>query len=127
MVSETFFCGRGAGPNSPFKAPMNGEATWRTEPNGDRTCSYCGSLHPDDFLDIMEKYAAGTPGYRFSLTDKSYKVYAQRDGVENASQGGIKFYGAHAVPEGDPRRAAHEAAWKAAVERFQKDMKERYG
>lgn len=126
-MTETFFCKRGPGADSPFKPPFNGEAHWRTEDNGDRTCSYCGSLHPDDFLDIMQRYAAGEEGYTFSLTDKSYKVYAKRPGVVNASMGGIKFYGAHAVEEDDPRRAEHEAAWTAACKRYQTDFNARFG
>jgi hypothetical protein len=126
-MTDTFFCKRGAGPDSPFKPPFNGEAHWRTEANGDRTCSYCGSLHPDDFLDIMQRYAAGEEGYRFELTTKSYKVYANRAGVRNANDGGIKFYGAHSVEEDDPRRADHEAAWTAAVTRSRKEFAERFG
>lgn len=114
-MTGKFYCPRGQGPDSPFKPPFNGEAEWRTEPNGDRTCSYCGSLHPDDFLDILRRFAAGEPGYRFELTTKSYKVYANRPGVQNASQGGIKFYGHHAVPVEDPQRAEHENAFRAAI------------
>lgn len=126
-MTDTFFCLRGPGPESPFSAPLNGEATWRTEANGDRTCSYCGSLHPDDFLDIMRRYAAGEEGYHFGLTDKSYKVYASRAGVKNASDGGIKFYGAHAVSEDSPDRAAHEAAWVDAVAKYHRDFEARFG
>lgn len=122
MMTDTFFCKRGPGADSPFNPPFNGEAHWRIEPNGDRTCSFCGSLHPDDFLDIMQRYAAGEAGYRFSLTDKSYKVYANRAGVRNASDGGIKFYGAHAVEESDPKRADHEAAWAASVKRSREEF-----
>ena len=123
----TEFCPDGPGPNSPFKAPLNGEMTWNVRPNGDRTCSYCGSLHPDDFLDIMQRYAAGEEGYSFSLTDKSYKVYAKRANVTNALDGGIKFYGAHAVAEDHPDRAAHEAAWNAAVIKHREEMRTRWG
>jgi len=126
-MTDTFFCGRGPGADSPFHAPFNGEATWSVRPNGDRTCSYCGSLHPDDFLDIMRRYAADEEGYSFGLTDKSYKVYANRGGVQNASEGGIKFYGAHAVSEDHPDRAAHEAAWTAAVAKHRAEMRERFG
>jgi len=71
--------------------------TWRRAPNGDRTCSYCGSLHPEDFLDIMIKYIEQEPGYRLETTSKPYKIYANRSGVQNASQGGIKFYFNHLV------------------------------
>ena len=113
-MSETFFCGRGPGPDSPFVAPFNGEATWRAEPDGSRTCSYCGSLHADDFVEIMEQYAAGVEGYRFSTTTKGYKAYGNRPGVANASQGGIKFYADHLPDE----RARFDAAWAAARARF---------
>jgi hypothetical protein len=123
MSNETFFCPRGPGPDSPFKAPFDGKAEWSRRPNGDRTCSYCGSLHPDDFLDIMRRYAAREAGYRFSLTTKSYKAYASRPGVQNASEGGIKFYGHHGVPEGHPDRAAHEEAWAAAVARAREELR----
>jgi len=37
--------------------------------------------------------------YRIEISDKRYKVYVKQPGVENASQGGIKFYAQH-LPEG---------------------------
>jgi|SRR5579871_5547015 len=117
-MSEIFYCGRGPGPDSPFVAPFNGEATWRDEPDGTRTCSYCGSLHPDDFLDIMQHYAAGEEGYRFSTTSKGYKAYGNRPGVRNAGDGGIKFYTAH-LPDD---RTEFDVAWKAAVNRLVDQM-----
>lgn len=126
-MTDTFFCGRGPGADSPFHAPFNGEATWSVRPNGDRTCSYCGSLHPDDFLDIIRRYVNGEPGYSFSLTDKNYKVYAQRAGVGNAMDGGIKFYGHHAVPEDHPHRKEHEVVFANAVTRHRAEMRERFG
>lgn len=70
--------------------------TWRDEKDGTRTCSYCGSLHPQDFLDIVWRYTHGEEGYEFSTTDKGwYKFYANRPGVRNAGDGGIKFYWRH--------------------------------
>lgn len=66
-MTDKFFCPRGAGPDSPFKAPMNGEATWRE----DGTCSYCGSLRPDAFFAAVEAGATVVP------TDKSYKAYVR--------------------------------------------------
>jgi hypothetical protein len=76
------------------------EATWRVMPNGDRCCSHCGSLHEDDFIAIIEAYGNGEAGYRFDPSTKTYKRYAYRPGVQNASQGGIKFYGWHVSKEG---------------------------
>lgn len=126
-MTDTFFCPRGPGADSPLKPPFSSEATWRTEKNGDRTCSYCGSLHPDDFLNIMQRFAAGEEGYHFGLSDKSYKVYVHRTGVKNAAEGGIKFYGHHAPAEDDPRRAEHETAWAAAVTKYRADFEARWG
>lgn len=48
---------------------------WRV----DGTCSFCGSLHPDAALKLMEQGAEVTP------TDKDYKVYID----------GKKFYWGH--------------------------------
>lgn len=118
-MAETFFCPRGAGPDSPFHAPFNGEATREDRPDGSRTCSYCGSLHPDDFMDIMKQFAAGRPGYRFGTTDKSYKAYGNRPGVRNASEGGIKFY-VHHLP--DDQREEHMEAFRAAWSRLRAEM-----
>jgi hypothetical protein len=60
-AGEMFVCPRQA-ESGRADAP---EAFW----DEDRTCSYCGSLHPDDFLDAV---AAGAP---VGPTDKSYKAY----------------------------------------------------
>ena len=73
----------------------------RFKVGGDRVCSYCGSLHPDDFFDIVGR-AAEAPedgAYdafpRVEPSDKGYKIYANRTGVRNATEGGIKFYSHH--------------------------------
>ncbi|MEA3042986.1 MAG: hypothetical protein QOH47_824 [Sphingomonadales bacterium] len=55
-------------------------ANWRD----DRTCSYCGSLHPDDFMEQVEAGAELIP------TDKRYKVY-----IRSAERGQQKFYFEH--------------------------------
>lgn len=100
------------------------DTEWRDEPDGTRTCTYCGSLHPVDFTDILWKYAQHVEGYSFDMTDKGYKDYGHRPGVENASQGGIKFYGNHCTPE-----YADElyAARKLAILRWRKEFNERWG
>lgn len=81
LPATEFFCPRGAGPDSPFKAPMNGEAHWR----GDATCSYCGSLSPDAFFAAVEAGGEVVP------TDKTYKAYVRGEGV----RGPGKFYFQH--------------------------------
>jgi hypothetical protein len=73
----------------------------RFKSNGDRVCSYCGSLHPDDFFRLV--HAAATAGedatYRdvvsIEPSDKSYKIYVHQPNVRNAMEGGLKFYKQH--------------------------------
>lgn len=80
-ASPAWFCPRrretGAVPGSVFMTPIGGDS-WRED---DRSCSYCGSIHPDAF---MAEIAKGT---EIVPTDKNYKVY-----VGTASQ---KFYFQH--------------------------------
>lgn len=59
----------------------DGEDTWRA----DNTCSYCGSMNPDVF---MQKAEAGV---ELGPTDKDYKVYV--DGMNG------KFYFQHLSEE----------------------------
>lgn len=109
--------------------------TWRTLPNGDRCCGYCGSLHPDDMVDIMYKFIQREEGYNFEPTDKGYKLYANRGGVLNASDGGIKFYTWHVDEDHEEE---FNAAWQLIIpvyydrvrenqERRLEKMKARYG
>lgn len=69
--SEKFSCPRRS--ESPFGSKDAAECpdSWRD----DRSCSYCGSMHPDDVL------AAVKAGEKLGPTDKNYKVY-----VGNASK-----------------------------------------
>ena len=59
---------------------MNDFGPWTHEENIDfwkpgehRTCSFCGSLHPDDVLSIVREHGPSAIGG----TDKSYKWYIQ--------------------------------------------------
>jgi hypothetical protein len=100
------------------------DTKWRDMPDGTRTCSHCGSLHPADFTDIMWRYSQREEGYEFSRTDKSYKDYGNRPGVKNASEGGIKFYGNHCTSDiADELYAARELA----LVRYRAEMTERWG
>ena len=68
---------------------------WHKLVNGDRTCSYCGSLHPMDVIDIVKKHGFGA----IEGTDKGYKWYVRRPEVKNAMDGGIKYYRQHDTDE----------------------------
>lgn len=89
---------------------------WRQLPNGDRTCSFCGSLHPEDFERLVQEAAKNDTNVRLEMSDKPYKIYVRQSGVSNASEGGIKFY-LHHVPDEALRQrltcAYNEAMGKA--------------
>ncbi len=91
-------CARRA--DNPMASQMYGDDlplpdTWNIGPDGNRTCSYCGSAHPDDLMKICRS-ALADDRYGVDATDKSYKVYLRQPGVRNASEGAIKFYMHHA-------------------------------
>lgn len=72
--------------------------TWDLGPDSNRTCSYCGSLHPDDLMKICHLVMTDER-YAIEGTTKSYKVYVSQPGVRNASEGAVKFYMHHAPKE----------------------------
>lgn len=118
-MADEFMCGSRA--QQPGSSQFPGPDKWRVEKNGDRTCSYCGSLHPEDFEAILTAYANGDPGYRFDTTTKGYKRYASRPGVTNAGEGGIKFYTWHLPPDEAVIEKLNELH-KRAVERLRVEM-----
>lgn len=80
-VIEKFTC--------PRRLLPGGVDVWRDH----GSCSYCGSLHPDVF---MERALAGT--IRLGPTDKAYKVYVEPvDGAEPLPS--VKFYFHHLSEE----------------------------
>jgi len=97
---------------------------WRDMPDGTRTCDHCGSLHPDDFVDICYHYLEEGTGYEIDMTSKDYKVYASRPGTGNAGQGGIKFYGWHIE---DGMQDEVNGAYRLAAVVFRRRYKEKYG
>lgn len=68
--------------------------TWNIGPDGNRTCSFCGSIHFDDFLKIA-RLAAHDDRYAIESCDKNYKYYVRQPDVHNAGDGAIKFYTTH--------------------------------
>lgn len=57
-----------ADPDSPFVGSGTGLDGWRTGAAGPE-CSYCGSLHPDRFMELVRE------GWIVGPTDKTYKAY----------------------------------------------------
>lgn len=96
--------------SEPMDCPRRGEGPqfsqgpdyWlQFKSNGDRVCSYCGSLHPDDFLALVEASADAPADATYNSavqiepSDKLYKIYVNQPNVRNAHEGGIKFYTKH--------------------------------
>lgn len=74
--------------------------TWDRGPDGCRTCSYCGSMHQDDFFRLVIATASAGPNAGDDVpsidpSDKGYKIYVKQPGVRNAGEGAIKFYTQH--------------------------------
>lgn len=66
----------------------------------DRTCSFCGSWHPDEFLAFLDKVIqTQAKDYRIEISDKKYKIYITRPRVHNACEGAIKFKTHHLSKE----------------------------
>jgi hypothetical protein len=95
----------------------------RFKSNGDRVCSYCGSLHWEDFK-LMVKASAEAPedakledSVQIEPSDKSYKIYVTRADVSNAHDGGIKFYTPHIDPPAteEDNRLYGEAARRSRI------------
>ena len=99
----------------PIMCPRRNEGAFTPGPdhweqfksNGDRVCSFCGSLHPDDFLALVKTCAEIPADAAYNAlveiepSDKGYKIYVKRPGVRNASEGGIKFYTQHLPRHGN--------------------------
>lgn len=96
---------------------------WRPEPNGERSCSFCGSAHPDDFDRHLDRVLAD-PDARVTvdLADGRHKVYLHRPEARVAGEGPIKFYVAHAPAAwGEPDSGALNklnAALRRSREKF---------
>ncbi len=68
---------------------------WRSMTNGDKVCSFCGSMHPDSVLEAVRQYGSQS----IEKSTKSYKWYINRPGIDNVYGGGIKYYRAHDTQE----------------------------
>ena len=103
VLPEEQWCPRrGESPFGRKDGPFPGPDRWeKFKCNGDRVCSYCGSLHPDDMFRLVKMSAQASEDANYGAvveiepSDKNYKVYVNQPGVRNASEGGIKFYMMH--------------------------------
>lgn len=98
--------------------------------NGNRVCSYCGSLHPEDFFALVKQSAEAPEDAPYGSvveiehSDKGYKIYVHQPGVRNAHEGGIKFYTPHLPKEiTDEQNKEFVEAKRRTWARFEKHMK----
>lgn len=104
--TEFHTCPRGAEVFGPL-ADRAKESTW-DKIGEDRVCSYCGSLHPEDFEKIVDLcIESNGEKAEIDLSDKGYKIYARRKETVNASQGGIKFYTMHIGVIEEPQKSEY--------------------
>jgi hypothetical protein len=61
----------------------------------DRVCSYCGSLHPEEFLKLLPLIQEDSEQIYIEISDRRHKIYVRREGIKNAGEGAIKVYLAH--------------------------------
>ncbi len=111
---------RGAGGGAPD--------SWNFMPDGNRTCSYCGSIHPEDMVRLVSKCIhSNAEEVRIEPSDKKYKTYVWQKGIVNASQGGIKFYMWHTTPDLllPHSQTAYSLAVKLTNSRYKKEHEER--
>lgn len=97
----------------------------------DRCCNYCGSIHPDDFLALLDKFTdSDLPYWYLSLNDRKDKIYLHRPEVKNADDGAIKFKVAHLAdydkddvkPQINAALKASEVKWRTVIFPAQKKM-----
>ena len=117
-----------------------GKDRWqRFKSNGDRVCSYCGSLHWEDMLRLVHVAATAPEDapynsvVRIKPSDKQYKIYVHQAGVRNASEGAIKFYTQHLPRDKngkilvtDDQQAEYVKAVELTQKRFYKYLAEKY-
>jgi hypothetical protein len=88
--SDTFICPhRPSDPNSVFNLPESDHWDKRGD---DMVCSYCGSMHPEQFLKLLPTIKKDSDDVWIELNDGRYKIYIERKGIKNAGDRAIKVY-----------------------------------
>ena len=90
-------CPKGTHVGNPDRSVWRGATTWRT-------CSYCGSLHPDDMIEAVRRSIRSGGKDMVISAGKPGKHYVRGRTEDGQSRNG-KFYGAHMPKEKrqDPR------------------------
>jgi hypothetical protein len=80
--------------------------TWDVRPNGDRVCSHCTSMHPDDFAALALK-ACGDAAYGIEYTQFPWRLSVFQPGVDSDSEGAKRFHRWHAPANPRPDETAN--------------------
>lgn len=138
---EDMYCGRrGESIFGRQDGPFPGPDHWQKfKTNGNRVCSYCGSLHPDDMFALVKASANAPEDAEYGSvveiepSDKSYKIYVNQPGVRNAMEGGIKFYTPHLPRDAegklavtDEQQAEYGKAVRNSRKRFDRMLAKKY-
>jgi len=113
-------------------SPIHEQApTWKTRANGEKACSYCGSMEASEFYAFMERVIDDpSPYIRIELNDHRDKIYVTRPEVKNADDGPLYIRTVHLpLPptEEDARyRAMFRAANRVSRGKFKRFMDEEF-
>lgn len=66
----------------------------------DIECSYCRSMHPEDWFGWCRRCAEPDSRVRIDTSDKAGKWYIVRDGITHPGMGSTRFYHFHLPKEG---------------------------
>ncbi len=127
-ILDTHTCPRRSEPGQ-FGHGIENEDYWYRRKK-DRTCSYCGSMHPEDFNQVLLRVITD-PACTIDISDKPYKIYINRPEVHNSDDGALKYYTQHGIVFweneviGGVDRRIH-AAVTVSNERFKKILEKRH-
>jgi len=92
-MNEKISCPKRFNQPGPWELEEGLDAWRRTGP--DRTCTFCGCMHPDEFVAFLGIAANPNAPLQFVSCGKPGKFYIRRPDIPNASYGAIKFYDVH--------------------------------
>ena len=126
-LPESFLCPRRSAIPNTIVAQICKDDHWeKFKFNGQRVCSFCGSLHPDDFFALVKQSAEASTDEEWNSaveieqSDKDYKYYVHQPLVRNAQEGGIKFYRYHLNDVSDEQREQFMEAIRRTRARWNK-------
>jgi len=113
-------------------ARMNQPGPWEYKENldtweqrgPDKCCSFCGSLSPESFLEVLTK-ATLDDSIMIEPSTKRYKYYIKRIGFEGEC--GIKFYTWHLPDEDTEQFKEMDKMYRVAIVESKKRAEKYYG